>query len=86
MNHKTVNEIIAELLTAIDQKRKSKSEETPEAQDKLIIAGTGLSYEELIQKPNANEILIKLHNRMVSLIDNLEERIGELEHELEQNR
>ena len=74
---KNINELIAELLAAIAQE--VQSEETPKAQDKIIIKGTGLSYEELIQKPNAQEILINLHNRMVDNLEELERRIEDLE-------
>jgi hypothetical protein len=80
IKNQEIEKLLASLLVAIQKHAQEvQSEETPKAQDKLVIKGTGLSYEELIQKPNAQEILINLHNRMVGVIDELEERVKELE-------
>ena len=80
IKNQEIEKLLASLLAAIQKHAQEvQSEETPKAQDKIIIKGTGLSYEELIQKPNAQEILINLHNKMLDVIENLEERVDELE-------
>jgi hypothetical protein len=80
IKNQEIEKLLASLLVAIQKHAQEvQSQETTQADDKLIIKGTGLSYEELIQKPNAQEILINLHNRMVGVIDELEERVDELE-------
>jgi len=54
----------------------------------LAIKGLSISYEELIKRPDAQKVLIQLHNDMVSRLESFEERLEELEqkvHELENN-
>jgi len=76
---KNINELIASLLEAIAQE--VNSQETTKTQDKTIIKGTSLSYEELILRPDAQKQLINLHNLMFDKITELENRVAELEEE-----
>lgn len=77
MNKKNINELIASLLEAIAQE--VHSEETSKAQDKLIIKGLNISYDELIKRPDAQEALIRLHNEMSDRLEALADRVEELE-------
>jgi hypothetical protein len=77
MNKKHINELIASLLEAIAQE--VHSEETPKAPDKLIISGLNISYDELIKRPDAQEVLIRLHNDMSDRLEALADRVDELE-------
>jgi len=76
---RNINELIASLLEAIAEE--VNSQETPKTQDKTIIKGISFSYEELIQRPDAQKQLINLHNLMFDKITELEERVAELEDE-----
>ena len=77
MKNQNINELIASLLEAIAQE--VHSQETPKAQDKLIIKGLNISYDELIKRPDAQEALIRLHNEMSDRLDALADRVDELE-------
>ena len=75
MSNKEINQLIAALIAAI---AKHEQQET-EKDNKLIIKGLDVSLEELQSSGDAQTKLIKLHNAMVEKIDELEERIAELE-------
>ena len=77
MSNKEINQLIAALIAAIS---KHEQQET-EKDNKLIIKGLDVSLEELQNRGDAQKQLIKLHNAMVDKIDELEERIDELENE-----
>jgi len=75
MSNQEINQLIAALIAAIS---KHEQQET-EKDNKLIIKGLDVSLEELQNRGDAQKQLIKLHNAMVDKIDELEERIAELE-------
>ena len=77
MSNQEINQLIAALIAAIS---KHEQQET-EKDNKLIIKGLDVSLEELQNRGDAQKQLIKLHNAMVDKIDELEERIAELEDE-----
>jgi uncharacterized small protein (DUF1192 family) len=75
MSNQEINQLIAALIAAIS---KHETQQT-EKDNKLIIKGLDVSLEELQTRGDAQTTLIKLHNAMVEKIDDLEERIAELE-------
>ena len=77
MSNQEISKMIAQLQAAIAQE--VHSEETPKAQDKLIIKGLNISYDELIKRPDAQEVLIRLHNDMSDRLEALADRVDELE-------
>jgi hypothetical protein len=77
MSNQEISKMIAQLQAAIAQEVQSK--ETPKAQDKLIISGLNISYDELIKRPDAQETLIRLHNDMSDRLEALADRVDELE-------
>ena len=75
MSKQEINQMIEALIAAIQ-----KHETQPiEKDNKLIIKGLDVSLEELQSSGDAQTKLIKLHNVMVDKINELEERIDELE-------
>jgi BMFP domain-containing protein YqiC len=63
----------------------ASSQLTHKYDNKLIIKGLDVSLKELTNRGDAQTTVIKLHNFMVEKIDELEDRIKELE-DLEESR
>ena len=63
----------------------ASSKLTDKYDGELIIKGLDVTLDQLIQSGNAQTQLIRIHNAMVDKIDDLEERIKELE-DLEESR
>jgi uncharacterized coiled-coil DUF342 family protein len=63
----------------------ASSQLTYKYDNKFIIKGLDITLEQLVQRDDAQTTLIKLHNFMVDKIDELEDRIKELE-DLEDSR
>jgi len=83
MNKQEINQMIATLIEAIqkletEQNQKHETQQI-EKDNKLIIKGLDVSLEELQSSGDAQTKLIKLHNVMVDKINELEDRIDELE-------
>lgn len=70
-----IEKLLASLLAAI---QKHEQEETKK-DNALIIKGLDVSFEELTSRGDAQSQLIRIHNAMVAKIDDLEERIEDLE-------
>jgi hypothetical protein len=70
-----IEKLLASLLAAI---QKHEQEQTKKDND-LIVKGLDISLSELTKRDDAQTTVIKLHNAMVDKIDDLEERIAELE-------
>jgi BMFP domain-containing protein YqiC len=63
----------------------ASSQLTHKYDNKFIIKGLDITLEQLVQRDDAQTKVIKLHNFMVEKIDELEDRIKELE-DLEESR
>lgn len=63
----------------------ASSQLTHKYDSELIIKGFDITLEQLVQRDDAQTTAIKLHNAMVDKIEDLEERIKELE-DLEESR
>ena len=83
MSNQEIEQLMAALMADIQkhQTEQNQKHETHqiEKDNKLIIKGLDVSLEELQSSGDVLTKLIKLHNAMVDKIDELEERIEELE-------
>jgi len=70
-----IEKLLASLLAAI---QKHEQEQTNK-DNALIVKGLDITVEQLLKRDDAQTTVIKLHNAMVDKIDELEERIDELE-------
>ena len=73
-NHE-IEKLLASLLAAIQKHEQEQSNK----EKALIVKGLDITVEELLKRDDAQTKVIKLHNAMVDKIDELEERIAELE-------
>lgn len=89
IKNQEIEKLLASLLAAIQKHAQEvQSQETTQADDKLIIKGMNISYEDLMKRPDAQEQLIRFHNEMWNKIENLAATVADLEErvdELEQN-
>ena len=70
-----IEKLLASLLAAIQK----HEQEQLNKENALIVKGLDITVEELLKRDDAQATVIKLHNAMVDKIDELEERIAELE-------
>ena len=73
-NHE-IEKLLASLLAAIQKHEQEQSNK----ENALIVKGLDITVEQLLKRDDAQATVIKLHNAMVEKIDDLEERIEELE-------
>lgn len=70
-----IEKLLASLLAAIQK----HEQEQHNKENALIVKGLDITVEELLKRDDAQTTVIRLHNAMVEKIDDLEERIEELE-------
>ena len=70
-----IEKLLASLLAAIQKHEQEQSNK----ENALIVKGLDITVEQLLKRDDAQATVIKLHNAMVEKIDDLEERIEELE-------
>jgi len=71
-----VQKQIEQLFVSLAQLQQQQKREN---KGKLVISGLDVTLEQLVERGDAQESLIKLHNAMLAKINHLEERIEELE-------
>jgi hypothetical protein len=76
MNNEQIHKQLQQLFSSLAQQRQEQQREN---KGKLVISGLDVTLEQLVERGDAQESLIKLHNAMLAKINHLEERIEELE-------
>ena len=81
MNKEQIVKQIEALIASIAQ---HEQEEAKKNESKLKIKWLDITIEELLARGDAQITLIKLHNALVDKIDELVERVGDLEDKIEE--